>query len=103
MNLSTWHGVGRDFLDFDSRRSGNGLYVHLKYTKVRFASDRTRRDTLTSPSDLIVISPGRLCPRQPKVPIETPATDGETKAEEVTRLGIGVEGVSATHTAAVAV
>lgn len=36
MNLNTWHGVAHDFLEFDSQRSGNNLYVHLKYTKVIF-------------------------------------------------------------------
>lgn len=34
VNLSTFGGVGKDFLEFDSKRTNAKLYVHLKYTKV---------------------------------------------------------------------
>jgi hypothetical protein len=34
VNLVTWHGVGKDFLEFDSKKSGSALYLNLKYTKV---------------------------------------------------------------------
>ncbi|GAB5032118.1 ubiquitin carboxyl-terminal [Nannochloropsis oceanica] len=39
VNLKTWGGVGKDFLSFDSGKTGNTLYVHLKYTKLPVAEE----------------------------------------------------------------
>jgi len=39
VNLKTWGGVGKDFLGFDSGKTGSTLYVHLKYTKVPVAEE----------------------------------------------------------------
>ncbi len=39
VNLSTWGGVGKDFLAFDSGKTKSVLYAHLKYTKVPLPED----------------------------------------------------------------
>jgi ubiquitin carboxyl-terminal hydrolase 5/13 len=68
VNLKTWGGVGKDFLGFDSGKTGSTLYVHLKYTKVPVAEeDEAGKEAKAS-------------------------AEAEAAAAGPTVLGIGVEG-----------
>ena len=37
ISLSSWQGFGRDYVQLDSQRSSNRLYLHERWTKVRLA------------------------------------------------------------------
>ena len=36
VNLTSFHGVGKDFLAMDHQRTAAALYVHQKWTKVGY-------------------------------------------------------------------
>ncbi|EWM24947.1 ubiquitin carboxyl-terminal [Nannochloropsis gaditana] len=80
VNLATWGGVGRDYLAFDSHKTGSTLYVHLKYTKVPVPEDDQVQKKESESS---------LAPREDAAQ-SSPVC--EEKNTGPTVLGIGVEG-----------
>ena len=57
VNLKTWGGVGKDFLGFDSGKTGNTLYVHLKYTKVPVAEENAAGNEAKAEADAAAACP----------------------------------------------
>ena len=67
VNMSTWMGYGEDFYLQDAVRTGNKLYVHLKWMQVPLVASATSAASSST-------------------------TASVTAAEEVTKLAIGVGG-----------